>query len=338
MVTNCARLIAVASAPGKVILFGEHFVVYGVPAIVTAIDRRAKVTLKRRDDDAIKIESDMGIAGCFNGEHYNSMIGGAGMREKLEPIKIAARGALDDLGIRGGLDILVRSRIPEAVGLGSSGAIAVATVAAVGRLSRGKLSREDILRLSHEPEKFVHVYPSGIDQTISTYGGTIRYERGGVTELLRLRRPLPIVIGNTGIRRSTGDLVAGVRRWRDEEHERFDRLMDKARRISELAVGALTRGDLLELGRLMNENQRLLETIGVSHPVLNEAIEAAREGGAMGAKLTGAGGGGCMIALSPPDKIEAVVHSIKNVVEPIVAKTTKKGVISFSFQNLGHIS
>lgn len=324
-------MIAVASAPGKVILFGEHFVVYGAPAIVTAIDRRAKVTVERRDGNAIKIVSDLGIAGSFDDERYKSIIGGPRTREKLEPIRIAAREVLEDLGIGGGLDILVRSGIPAAVGLGSSGAIAVATVAAVGRLFGRKLSREDIFRLSYEPEKFVHKYPSGIDQTISTYGGAIRYERDKGTKPLRVKRPLPIVIGNTGILRRTGDLVARVKRWKGENQEHFDQLMKEAQRISELAVEALMREDLLELGLLMNENQRLLDTIEVSHPMLDKAIEAARKAGALGAKLTGGGGGGCMIALAPLDKIEAVVRSLEKVVEPIAAKTTKKGVISLSF-------
>lgn len=317
-----------ASAPGKVILFGEHFVVYGVPAIVMAMDRRAVVTVERRGDEAIHIESDVGIAGTFRNDHYKPAKGGAGDRRILEPVRIAAERVLEDLGVSSGLNVSIRSEIPVAVGLGSSGALAVATVAAVSRLLGKKLGHEGIFRLSYEPEKFVHKYPSGIDQTISTYGGIIRYERGKAMKALRVKKPLPLVIGNTGILRSTGDLVAMVKTQRDENPDGFNKLVRKARDISDLAIKALEKNDLQELGRLMNKNQQLLEKIGVSHSELEKAIKVARKAGAWGAKLTGAGGGGCMIALAPQEKVKAVADAIRGIVEPMVVKMTRGGVVS----------
>ena len=307
--------------------------VYGVPAIVAAIDRRVRVTAERRDGVAIRVVSDLGVAGEFEGRSYRPIVGGAEARRQLEPIRIAAQSVLDSLGVGVGLDITIRSEIPASVGLGSSGAIAVATVAAVGRLLGARLRRRDVFRLSYDSEKFIHRYPSGIDQTISTYGGVIRYVREKGIESLRPKALPPIVIGNTGILRSTGDLVAKVRRRRDEDPRLFGRLMEKARRVCELAVGALERGDLEELGGLMDENQRLLDLIGVSHPVLDGAIDAARRAGALGAKLTGAGGGGCMIALAAPEGLETVIKAIGGVVRPMVARITRKGVISFLLES-----
>ncbi|MFQ6085962.1 MAG: mevalonate kinase [Candidatus Bathyarchaeia archaeon] len=322
-------MIAAASSPGKVILFGEHFVVYGAPAIVSAINRRARVIVQPRGDEAIQVVSDLGIAGIFDEDRFKRISGGNSARKGLEPVKIAARAVIEELDIRTGLNITVRSEIPVAVGLGSSGAVAVATVSAVGRLLGKTFTRDDIFRLSFEPERFVHKDPSGIDQTISTFGGTIRYERDkGITDL-GVIHSLPLVIGNTGILRSTGDLVAMVRGFRDEDPERFQRLLIRARQISENAVEALHRNDLERLGQLMNQNQELLDAIGASHKALDKAIEAARESGALGAKLTGAGGGGCMIALAPPGETKSIAKSIAPIVEPISVEVTKKGVISW---------
>jgi len=302
---------AVASAPAKVILFGEHFVVYDRLAVVMAIDLRVHVTASERPDRVIRITSDLGVAGVFQGNTYMPELGGMEGRGVLEPIRLAAEAVMEKTGERCGLELSIRSEIPVAVGLGSSGASAVATVAATGSLLGAGLSREEVASLPLRAEEFVHVKPSGIDQTISTYGGVIQYRRSEGIKPLRVESDVPLVIGNTGILRNTGQLVNGVRERRGRFTKILDQIMGVGDMVSARAVDALRRGDLNELGELMDINQGLLSAIGVSTAQLEELIYASRRAGALGAKLTGAGGGGCMVALSPEGMQEELAEAIR---------------------------
>ncbi len=316
-----------ASAPAKTILIGEHFVVYDEPAIVMAIDRRVYVTVEERSDGAIYISSDLGVSGTFVGEDYRPVTGGTEARRTLDPIRIAAQTVLDTLGKRSGLSITVKSEIPASVGLGSSAALAVATVAATGRLLGSDFTKKEIAELPLEAEKYVHVRPSGIDQTIATYGGALLYRRSEGITPLHVTIEIPIVVGNTGLPRTTGTLVAAVRVKRDKFPEVMDPLIQVAGQLSRMAVRALRQGDLNGLGELMDINHGLLSAIGVSNEALDRLVYAAKRGGALGAKLTGAGGGGCMIALSSLTGRENVALAIKEAGgEPLIAKKTDGGV------------
>jgi mevalonate kinase len=202
---------ASAVAPGKTILVGEHFVVYGEAAVVMAIDRFVQVTVEGRKDRSLYIASDLGFSGTFFEDEYTAETGDVGGETVLEPIKISAQTVLKAFEKNRGLNISVHSAIPMAVGLGSSGALAVATVAAVGKFLGSDLSEEEIVSLSTEAEKAVHINPSGIDQSISTYGGVIMYKKKEGITRLKTASAIPLVIGNTGIQRNTGTLVDGVR-------------------------------------------------------------------------------------------------------------------------------
>ena len=328
---KCGRqsLKATASAPGKVILIGEHFVVYGETALVMAINRYIQVSVETRTDSIIHISSSLGASGFFEGNKFRSE-GGAGSREILEPIRIAAETTMNSLNERYGLNIEVTSTIPMAVGLGSSGASAVATVAAVGRLLGADLTKELIVDFSTEAERYVHVNPSGVDQSISTYGGVISYTKGGNISYLGLKSMIPIVIGNTGVIRNTGELVDNVRLKVERFSDVMDPLISVAGKLANLAIDALKRGDLDELGLLMDINHGLLTTLGVSSEALDRLVYVAKRGGALGAKLTGAGGGGCIIALSCLDRREAIAQSISEAGgTPIIAEKVDRGVRSW---------
>lgn len=316
----------IAAAPGKVILTGEHFVVYGEPAIVMAVSPRVYVTVEERGDSEISVVSDLGLSCRFV---EGAPTSGSDERaiKVLEPTRLAAESVLGFLGVRRGLNISIRSEIPVASGLGSSAAVSVATVAAVGRLLGANLSLEDVARLPFEAESYVHVRPSGADQTISTYGGVLVYRRGSPPEGLGVGADVPIVIGNTGLSRITGQLVAAVRERRDRFPVAMDTLIKLGGQVTSLAIEALKEGDMARLGELMDINQGLLQAIGVSNRALDDLIYASKKAGALGAKLSGAGGGGCMIALSRPGEEGRIAKAIGDAGGvPLAAKKADRGV------------
>ena len=318
---------AVASAPAKVILFGEHFVVYDKLAIVMAIDLYAHVTATKRSDDLIRIKSDLGYAGQFKGNDYRHESGGVEGRRILEPIKLAAEAVLKGLDSNFGVNLSIDSKIPMAVGLGSSGACAVATVAATSCLFGLDLSKDEVSQLPFRAEEYVHIKPSGIDQTISTYGGVLKYRRSEGITTLKIDSDVPLVIGNTGKLRNTGQLVKKVRDKRDRFPILMDSIMSLAGLLSENAEKALLKGDMNRLGELMDMNHGLLSAIDVSTIELEELIFASRMAGALGAKLTGAGGGGCIVALSSNKNQDSIIKAInKRGGTALLARKTDVGV------------
>jgi mevalonate kinase len=303
---------AEATAPGKIILFGEHSVVYKGPAILLAVDRRATVIASKRDDKRIYIDSeDLGFSGYFEAGNYTSVTGKIWRGRNMAALDVAARKVMDYLGIESGVNLKVRSMIPIAVGLGSSAAVCVATTAAVGELFDGNLTKEKISELSYEGEKVIHGNPSGADNNIATYGGIMRYERGVGLKRLKLDVSLPFIIGNTRKKRSTRNMVEGVKVLRDRNPEVVDPILYTMASLSQVGLGALLRSETKKLGDLMNLNQGLLSALGVSTIELDELVYAARREGALGAKLTGAGGGGCMIALTESENLSNVEKSIR---------------------------
>jgi mevalonate kinase len=319
----------VASAPAKVILFGEHFVVYGEPAIVLAIDKRAYATVGNRKDKRLSIRStNLNLAGYFENEFFRIEQGDAReAKSRFEPVKLAVDKVLEKHGEDIGLDVEITSTVPVAAGLGSSAAVAAAVAAAVGELLNVKMSKEDILRVAFEAEKTVHGTPSGIDPAIATFGGTLLFQTDTGFKPLEARTEIPLVIGNTGIERSTRFQVEKVRDVKEKHPGIVDHLMWAAREIVLRAVDALRENDLDTLGELMNINHALLYGLGVSDESLEWLINAARKNGALGAKLTGAGGGGCMIALAKSEKLEQISGAIQSAGgRPFIARKTDEGV------------
>ena len=304
---------AEATAPGKIILFGEHSVVYKGPAILLAVDRRATVIASKRDDKKIYIDSeDLGFSGFFEEGNYTAATGKAWRGRNMAALDVAARKVMAHLGVESGLNLQVRSMIPIAVGLGSSAAVCVATTAAVGELFDGNLTKEKIAELSFEGEKVIHGNPSGADNSVATYGGIMRFERGIGLKRLQLDEPLPFIIGNTRKKRSTRNMVEGVKALRDRNPEVVDPIIYTMASLSQVGLDTLLRRDISKLGDLMNLNQGLLSAIGVSTIELDDLIYVARREGALGAKLTGAGGGGCMIALAEADKLSNIEKGIRS--------------------------
>ncbi len=305
-------MLAEATAPGKMILFGEHSVVYRGPAVVLAIDRRARVHASKRDDPKIYVDADnLGFSGYFEDDIYHPVRGRAWRGRNLAALNVAARKTMEHLGVESGVNLKVRSMIPIAVGLGSSAAICVATVGAVERLFDAGLSREEISRLAFEGETIIHGKPSGVDNTISTFGGLLSYERDVGIKHHKLDSSMPFIIGNTRKKRSTRKMVEDVAALKERNPDLMNSIIDDMGSIARKGLDALLAKDIQRIGDLMNMNHGLLSAIGVSTMKLEALVHTARSNGALGAKLTGAGGGGCMIAVAEEDKMSAVEKAIR---------------------------
>jgi hydroxymethylglutaryl-CoA reductase len=260
------------SAAGKVILMGEHAVVYGKHAVALPIESAvtAKVT-----------SADSGESGF------------------ISDLLAVVRQELDLDGDNFGVD--VRTSLPPGMGLGASAAIAVAVIRAVNRSRRLDLSDTDINRIAFSCEKLSHGNPSGVDNTISTFAVPMLFSNksGLEVERLELQQMPPLIVAYSSRGGSTYAQVAGVRARYNAQTEHYSALFDEIDALSLAAAKALTAGDYHELGALMNMGHGLLGAIEVSTPELDAMVGLARAAGAAGAKLTGGGGGGSVVALCP---------------------------------------
>jgi len=296
--------MVVSSAPGKVYLFGEHAVVYGEPAVPCAVERRATVTVDERDDDAIRVHAgDLTIDGFtveYEGDTSRSPdvdVPESLVRAGVGYIEGAAEQARDAADRPdAGFEITVDSRIPLGAGLGSSAAVVVAAIDAATRELGVELDGREIADRAYRVEYDVQDgQASRADTFCASVGGAVRVE-GDDCRSIDDVPSLPFVIGYDGGTGDTGELVAGVRALREE----YDFAATTVETIGDLVrrgEDALADGDVAKLGELMNFDHGLLAALGVSSRSLDELVWAARESGALGAKLTGAGGGGCIVAL-----------------------------------------
>jgi len=300
-----------ASAPAKIILFGEHFVVYGNPAILAAIDKRISVHARTllHHEGKIVIRSDIGVAGEYSdtGDRFCALEGGAKAKAILDPLSSAVRLTLVGRNKGNiGIEINISSAAPPGIGLGSSAASCVATVAAVDLLFERSISRQHVCEIAIESEGQIHKRTSGADCYVSTFGGLMHYDgKSKIFQNIEAKGALPLVVASTGIKHNTSDLVAAVKRFKDENKTLFKSLAQQAREICSQAWTAIESGNIDRIGELMNENQIILQQIGISHERAHAIIDVCNEAGAIGAKVTGAGGGGAIIALGS-NKLESM--------------------------------
>ena len=318
-----------ASAAAKIILFGEHFVVYGEPAIVLAIDKRAYATVDQSDDKCLHVRSaNLNLKGYFKDGVFKVEQGD--IREaklKFEPVRVAVERVLAAYKEQIGLDVEINSTVPVGAGLGSSAAVVAAVTEAAGALLNVKMTKEDVFRVALEAERVVHGTASVVDPAIATFGGTLLFQTDTGFKPLEVKTEAPLVIGNTGVERSTKVQVDKVRAIAKNYPQIMELMKKTAREIVLRAMDAFKHNDLKALGDLMNVNHALLYGIGVSDESLEWLINAAKKAGAYGAKLTGAGGGGCMIALANEGKLQDVLDAIMRAGgRPFMAKKTDEGV------------
>jgi mevalonate kinase len=295
-----------SSAPAKIILFGEHAVVYGKPAIAVPVRQlSAKAILKPGAGEPVG-----------RVKLHSAQIGLDSDLTELpheHPVRAIIEATLDHLGISAlpACSIRISSTIPVATGLGSGAAVSVAIARAVAAFLGHPLSDEAVSRLALQVEKIHHGTPSGIDNSVIAYNQPIYFVKDKPIEALRLGHSLQFMIADTGVPSLTRETVGEVRKRWQKDPEGYNTLFDGVAKLSKKARKALERGDDSDLGRLMDDNQTLLERIGVSTPGLERLITAARAAGALGAKLSGGGGGGNIISLVSPAAEKAVGQALK---------------------------
>lgn len=309
------------TAPAKAILVGEHFVVAGCPAIALALDIRAKATAELLNEDVIEIVSkEFGIR-RYGGKETR-------VEDPLYPVYLVVKEVLKLAGSNQGLKVVIESNIPPAAGLGSSAAVAVATASAVAKLLGLNASLEEITRTAYTGEVEIHKKPSGIDNTVSAYGGAIYFSIGKGFERLDVNfSQVRLVLADSGIQRSTGTLVARVLALKSKHSSVLDQVYAAATVLVENTRDALEREDFTAVGELMNINHGLLSAIGVSNAKLEELIYTARQAGALGAKITGAGGGGMILALCWREDAEQIAMELsKASTKVLMTSVSEKGV------------
>jgi mevalonate kinase len=326
---NWEKSFAETSAPAKIILFGEHFVVYNKPAILASVTKRIKVGAHLNNSKTINIKSDLGIEASYKESDFNIIKRANDSQTILYPLYESARSVLSERHQILGLDILVNSEFPYGLGLGSSAASCVATVAAVDSLFH-KPDKQYVCDKAIKSERLIHNNSSGADCYISTFGGLIYYIKNTGFNKIYCRKDLSLLIGNTGIRHSTGALVSSVKKFKDENSSLFNNLSRRAENICRDAFTAITKGDERKLGELMRENHTLLQQLGVSHDKIDYLVNVCVENGALGAKLTGAGGGGIMIALVPQEeKLKLISIIEKNGCECMAVEIDFNGLMLY---------
>ena len=292
---------------GKTILFGEHFVVYGVPGIASAVDSVADAEVKKATNGINVIDERSGAKGYAEKKKLQQL-------ESIERMFKTINMNLKNVA----LDIWLGGTLPGFSGLGASAASSVAIARAIAEEYDLELSDEKINNIAYEAEKAYAGNPSGIDNTAATFGGLIWFKRnlnGGpnMIEQLSILEPVEIVIANTGIVANTKAMVAGVGERAEKNPKKYGTIFKQAENLAFNGRAALEVFDLKQVGKLMNKNHHLLQEIEVSCEKLDYIVDLARKEGALGAKMTGGGGGGCILALTPgKDLQENVALAIEN--------------------------
>lgn len=296
------------SAPGKLMLLGEHAVVYGRPCIVTAVGQRMFVTLETLAKPVFELEAaDVKVSGYTK---PLEQLGEGDIPKGAMFVEMAVKNFVKKHALQGGLRVTTRSEFSALFGFGSSSASAVCTVKGLAELSGTQLTNKELFEAAYETVLAVQGKGSGFDVAAALYGGTLYFVTGGkVVEPINVD-DIPLVIGYTGVKADTVTLIKAVSDKASRHPETIEDIYSNIGKIVEEAHTALKAKTWPLVGELMNFDQGMLESLGVSTQKLASMIHAARGAGAWGAKLSGAGGGDCMIALTPADKKQAVAAAI----------------------------
>ena len=292
---------------GKTILFGEHFVVYGLPAIASALGSYTTAEVKVVNGKGWEVIDLRPATPDYKEKKYD---------EAMQSIKNVIEHMNIDVGCQK-LEITFSGDLIAASGVGASAAQATSLARAINDSFTLMLDDEKINEAAYEGEKAYHGTPSGIDNTASTYGGLIWFVKnlnGGknIMEVLQSPKKMLLVIANSGITASTTEVVSDVRKLKKAFPEKFEKIFSDYKALSKKAKEALLKSDDVSIGKLMNKNHELLQDITVSNEINDKLVEIAINNGALGAKLTGTGRGGLVIALA---RNEGIQENISKAIE-----------------------
>ena len=307
---------AIAEAPSKVIITGEHFVVHGAWALAAALPRRVKVEVSPAD--SFRVSSDR-----F----------GRGSSAQLLPVSRVVEAMAREFSVKPSVSVSISSAVPEGAGLGSSAATMVAVAAAMSRLNSLGLGTDEIVRCAMVGEHHVHGNPSGIDPTVSAHGGVLLFRPGSPPRKVTLDSSRTLIVSYSGKKRSTRGQINTVARAKQKHPGLFSMLAEGVSSLSLQAAKRLQEGDMKGLGNLLTVNHAVLGTVGVSNETLDDMVDAFATLGSYGAKLTGAGGGGSVVAVAPEAKEKSIVSGLTaRGFETFTVKVPSEGVRSWSKQ------
>ncbi|MGQ9478556.1 MAG: mevalonate kinase [Thermoproteota archaeon] len=306
------------TAPAKVIVSGEHSVVYGYPALVGSVNVYSRVSVEALSEiGSHEIYSDKYGAGKMIGKAFSGP-------SPLRPLARVLAVFSESEGFRGRVKIRVSSDVPPASGMGSSASVYTALAKALLRLVYEEPPEEKIFNLAMEGERVAHVNPSGVDVAAALYGGLILFQKGRVIDRVQ-SCPGFLMLADSGIERNTSSMISKVASVRDEEPDLFNIVMVSIGELTRRITSALTR-DLSEAGLLMTINHVLLSRLGVSNPRLDSLVWRSISAGAYGAKLTGGGGGGCVLILADENSLSRVEEEMHNLNAPtLLLKIVEEG-------------
>jgi len=309
-------LKSIASAPAKIILFGEHFVVHGTKAILAAIDKRVTVTSTFTENKTIKVNSELGTIEVPISSSYEEV------KSEFRPFVYLANKIINSEQNASGLEITIDSDIPIGVGLGSSSACCVAVAASISELFN-ELSSEEILKMSIEAEKTIFPDTSGADCTVCTYGGMIEYPS---VEKIDNTFDLNLLIANSMIPHNTKNSVEKVNKFKENDEERFSQLCDLETKLIDEVITIMKNNDATTFGLKMSENQKYLEEIQISNDTLRDMISSLKEI-SLGTKITRSYHDGSIIALVKDENMDKVTTLLPKDKECFSAKIDTKGVV-----------
>lgn len=314
------------SAPGKLVLFGEHSVVYGYPCIVTAVNQRMRAVIELTDNSFFALHAkDVGVTGY---RKPMKEVGQGKIPKGARFVEIAVKHILKNQPYSGGIKVTTSSEFSPLFGFGSSSASTVCITKGLSKLLNMKLDNKQLFDVSYQTVSEIQGNISGFDVAAGIYGGTVYFITGGKVVKPLTVYPIPLIVAYSGIKADTPTLVRQVMQLKEKKPEFVRNIFHKITELVKEAKQALIQKDWEKLGISMNINQKYLQSLGVSTEKLDAIIEAACKAGAYGAKLSGAGGGDCIIALAPDEKRKKVQQAIKDVGGKIIkVQTHAQGVV-----------
>jgi len=299
---------------GKTILFGEHFVVYNLPSIASAISNYTIAEVKKGTQGLELIDDRPAIEG------YKTKKQGE-IKRSLDLIMKYLNIDLEKTPLK----ITLSGQLKCASGIGASAALASSIARGLNEHFFIGLNDDEINEVAYEGEKGSAGNPSGIDNTCSTYGGFLTFEKGEIgeknkIERIKVKEPIPIVLASTGITQETKEIVEDIKKLKDKNPEKYEKMFIEYKEIFKQGLDSLKNGDIKKLGELMNKNMDLLREMTLSCEEIEKIISIAKENGALGVKLTGTGRGGLVICLVPNEEIQ---KKVANAIEDAGFETTK---------------
>ena len=311
-----------ASAPGKIILFGEHFVVHGTKAILGAINKRVTIISEKNETQNISIKSSLGENSIPISESLENV------ESMFKPFFFIAKKIINENNFSNGINIDIQSDIPIGAGLGSSSACCVAAAASISKLF-SELEKNQILNVAIEAEKTIFPNTSGADCTVPVFGGIIGYQKDSGYKIIETDHEFDFIVINSKKPHSTSIVVDRVNKFKSSNEKIFRDLCEEETRLIEKVTDSLQTFDLETIGKCMSQNQIFLEQLGVSNDQLLEIIKLI-EKETFGAKITGAGDGGCIIALTDKNEKETVFEHMKTEHEAYSVTIDKTGMQVFN--------